>query len=62
MSQLPCPEGSRAVLVGASTFHLLEDLPAVQANLPALRSLLTGPGGPFLTGHCGSLIDPALHA
>lgn len=59
MSQLPCPEGSRAVLIGASTFHLLEDLPAVQANLPALRSLLTGPGAPFLTGHCGSLIDPA---
>ncbi|WP_217575709.1 caspase family protein [Streptomyces sp. GbtcB7] len=59
MNQLPCPKGSRAVLVGASTFQRLEGLPAVQANVPALRSLLTGPSGPFLTGNCSSLVDPA---
>ncbi|WP_326783069.1 caspase, EACC1-associated type [Streptomyces sp. NBC_00151] len=59
MIQLPCPEGSRAVLIGASTFHILEDLPSVQANLPALRSLLAASTGPFHTRHCSSLIDPA---
>ncbi|MFF4951297.1 caspase family protein [Streptomyces chattanoogensis] len=59
MNQLPCPERSRAVLVGASSFSCLEDLPAVQANVPGLRALLCGTGAPFRTENCVSLVDPA---
>ncbi|MEW1926776.1 caspase family protein [Streptomyces sp. NPDC088360] len=59
MEHLPQPDDSRAVFVGASAFSHLEDLPAVQANVPALRKLLCDAQGPFRTEHCTALIDPA---
>ncbi|WP_406382102.1 caspase family protein [Streptomyces sp. NBC_01618] len=59
MDDLPCPERSRAVLVGASSYSHLDDLPAVQANVPALRALLCGPDSPFRTENCAALVDPA---
>jgi hypothetical protein len=52
------PENSRAVLVGASTYAALSDLPAVRRNLVDLRRLLTDPtvwGLP--EAHCVSLSD-----
>ncbi|MCX5357320.1 caspase family protein [Streptomyces sp. NBC_00124] len=59
MDHLPRPERSRAVLVGAGRFSRLDDLPAVQANVPALRALLCGTDTPFRTENCVSLVDPA---
>ncbi|MFJ3338635.1 caspase domain-containing protein [Streptomyces sp. NPDC086766] len=43
MSALPDPGASRAVLVGTSRYHHLEQLPAVANNLHALAALLRGP-------------------
>ncbi|MYS54474.1 histidine kinase, partial [Streptomyces sp. SID6013] len=54
----PAP-ASRAVLVGASTFTALDDLPAVQANVPALRSLLGDPVLHLAAEQCQTLVDPA---
>ncbi|MFD4522764.1 caspase family protein [Streptomyces sp. NPDC058470] len=59
MDHLPCPERSQAVLIGASRYFHLDDLPAVQANVPALRALLCGPDAPFNTENCVALVDPA---
>ncbi|MFB7053996.1 caspase family protein [Streptomyces vinaceus] len=59
MNHLPCPERSRAVLIGASSYSYLDDLPAVQANVPALRALLCGTDAPFRTENCVGLVDPA---
>lgn len=59
MDYLPCPERSRAVLVGTGSYSHLDDLPAVQANVPALRALLCGPVAPFRTENCIALVDPA---
>lgn len=59
MDRLPYPERSRAVLIGASSYSNLDDLPAVQANVPALRALLCGPNAPFQTENCAALVDPA---
>jgi hypothetical protein len=50
---------SRAVLVGASTFTALDDLPAVQANVPALRGLLGDPVLHLAAEQCQTLVDPA---
>ncbi|MGA5730228.1 caspase, EACC1-associated type [Streptomyces seoulensis] len=47
------------MLVGASGYSYLDDLPAVQANVPALRALLCGHGAPFRTENCAALVDPA---
>ena len=47
------------MLVGASSYLHLDDLPAVQANVPALRALLCGPDAPFRTENCAALVDPA---
>ncbi|WP_405470436.1 caspase family protein [Streptomyces anulatus] len=52
---------SRAVLIGAGTFHdpKLPDIPAVQANLDALRRTLTHPvHGVFAPEHCVVVADP----
>ncbi|MFF8499594.1 transporter substrate-binding domain-containing protein [Streptomyces anulatus] len=43
MSVLPDPSASRAVLVGTSHYHHLEQLPAVTNNLHALAAHLSGP-------------------
>ncbi|OXY91643.1 LysM peptidoglycan-binding domain-containing protein [Streptomyces sp. 2R] len=56
--QDPAP-ASRAVLVGASAFTTLEDLPAVRANIPALKGLLSDPILHLDAGHCQTLVDPA---
>lgn len=50
---------SRAVLIGASTFTTLEDLPAVRANIPALESMLGDPVLHVNGADCETLIDPA---
>ncbi|MEL5960037.1 transporter substrate-binding domain-containing protein [Streptomyces sp. CLV115] len=52
---------SRAVLIGTGTFHdpELPDIPAVQANLDALRRTLTHPvHGAFAPEHCVVVADP----
>ena len=54
----PAP-ASRAVLVGASTFRTLDDLPAVQANVPALKDLLGDPVLHLAAEYCQTLVDPA---
>lgn len=65
MSQprFPDPARSRAVLIGASHFTAarpdLPDIPAVQANLMALRQVLTSPDTRILRPEfCRVLIDP----
>lgn len=65
MSQacFPDPARSRAVLIGASHFTAagpdLPDIPAVQANLTALRHALTSPDtGVLRPEHCRVLTDP----
>ncbi|MGW5326998.1 caspase, EACC1-associated type [Streptomyces sp. NPDC004014] len=50
---------SRAVLVGASTFSTLDDLPAVRANVPGLKSMLGDPVLHVGADDCETLIDPA---
>ncbi|MCX4878141.1 caspase family protein [Streptomyces sp. NBC_00847] len=50
---------SRAVLVGASAFTTLDDLPAVRANVPALKDLLGDPVLHLAAEHCQTLVDPA---
>ncbi|MFJ5635734.1 LysM peptidoglycan-binding domain-containing protein [Streptomyces goshikiensis] len=49
---------SRAVLVGASTFTTLEDLPAVRANVPALKTLVGDRVLHLDAEHCRTLLDP----
>ncbi len=43
MSVFPDPGVSKAVLIGTSTYDILEDLPAVSNNLNSLAEVLTGP-------------------
>lgn len=59
MTELPDPDRSRVVLVGAGRFARLAELPAVSANVAALRDMFTSEevwGLP--TGHCTVLRDP----
>ncbi|MFK0127156.1 caspase domain-containing protein [Streptomyces nigra] len=59
MRALPDPAASRAVLVGVSRYTVLEPLPAVANNLPALARALTGPTSWNLpTGHCTVVAEP----
>lgn len=59
MSDLPIPELSRAILIGASSFTGLPDLPAVNNNLADLASALTDPAtGILLTDRCTTLLSP----
>ncbi|MEU0948292.1 caspase family protein [Streptomyces canus] len=59
MRALPDPAGSRAVLVGVSRYTVLEPLPAVANNLPALARALTGPTSWQLpAGHCTVVAEP----
>ncbi|MGH3707831.1 MAG: caspase family protein [Pseudonocardiaceae bacterium] len=60
----PRPARSRALLIGASHFTVagpdLPDIPAVQANLTALRQTLTSPDtGVLKPESCRVLTDPA---
>ena len=41
--RLPDPEASRAVLIGASTYKELEQLPAITRNLESLQAIFTSP-------------------
>ncbi|MFD4830100.1 LysM peptidoglycan-binding domain-containing protein [Streptomyces uncialis] len=50
---------SRAVLVGASTFTALDDLPAVRANIPSVKALLGDPVLDLDAGRCRTVVDPA---
>ena len=66
MSQprFPDPARSRALLIGASHFTAagadLPDIPAVEANLTALRQVLTSPDtGVLRSEFCQVLADPA---
>lgn len=59
MSDLPIPELSRAILIGASSFTGLPDLPAVNKNLADLASALTDPAtGILLRDRCTTLLSP----
>nr|WP_237519971.1 caspase family protein [Streptomyces sp. HUCO-GS316] len=56
---MPDPAASRAVLVGVSRYTVLEPLPAVANNLPALARALTGPESWHLpAGHCTVVAEP----
>ena len=60
MAVLPDPGRSRAVLIGASTYRHLEDLPAVQNNLSGFRDVLVDPMlGGLPADNCTVLAEPA---
>ncbi|NSC21304.1 hypothetical protein FM076_08815, partial [Streptomyces albus subsp. chlorinus] len=55
---LPDPARSRAVLVGAAEYEVLDDLPSVRNNVRRLAELLRGPDGWMLPEeHCVPLLD-----
>ncbi|MFJ2647443.1 caspase family protein [Streptomyces sp. NPDC087420] len=57
---MPSPYGSRAVLIGVSSYHHLNDIPNIERNLTDLRNLLTGPRSWNLPEeHCLVLPNPA---
>src|SRR4051812_46998023 len=61
-SRLMDPTGSRAILVGASTYGVaaeLDDLPSVPAGIAELRRLLVAPeSGSLESTACRTIIDP----
>ncbi|MGW7411012.1 caspase, EACC1-associated type [Streptomyces sp. NPDC054863] len=57
--RLPRPADSRAALLGASTFEMLEDLPAVEGNLGAVAEQLVTDAWGLPTENCKSLWEPA---
>jgi uncharacterized protein YjbI with pentapeptide repeats len=60
MAVLPDPGRSRAVLIGASTYRHLEDLPAVRNNLPGFREVLIAPAlGGLPADNCTVVAEPA---
>lgn len=61
MATLLDPQRSRAVLIGASSYHSadLPALPAVRNNLSAMASVLTAPErGGLPRDHCSVVVDP----
>lgn len=59
MAALPDPQLSRAVLVGTSTYHHLDGLPAVHNNLTGLRDILTDAAlGGLPADNCTILEEP----
>ncbi|MFJ1598734.1 caspase family protein [Streptomyces sp. NPDC088261] len=57
---MPSPSGSRAVLIGVSTYDHLNNIPNIERNLTDLRNLLTGPRSWNLPEeHCLVLSNPA---
>ena len=60
MTVLPDPGRSRAVLIGASTYRHLEDLPAVRNNLAGFRDVLVAPAlGGLPADNCTVVAEPA---
>jgi hypothetical protein len=60
MAGLPDPGRSRAVLIGASTYRHLEDLPAVRNNLAGFRDVLVAPAlGGLPADNCTVVAEPA---
>ena len=60
MTVLPDPGRSRAVLIGASTYSHLEDLPAVRNNLSGFRDVLVAPAlGGLPADNCTVVAEPA---
>ena len=60
MTVLPDPGRSRAVLIGASTYCHLEDLPAVRNNLSGVRDVLVAPAlGGLPADNCTVVAEPA---
>jgi formylglycine-generating enzyme required for sulfatase activity len=60
MAVLPDPARSRAVLIGASTYRHLEDLPAVRNNLSGFRDVLIAPAlGGLPADNCTVVAQPA---
>ena len=60
MAALPDPGRSRAVLIGASTYSRLDDLPAVHNNLTGFRDVLVTPAlGGLSAGNCTVVAEPA---
>lgn len=60
MTVLPDPGRSRAVLIGASTYSHLEDLPAVRNNLSGFRDVLVAPAlGGLAADNCTVVAEPA---
>ena len=60
MAVLPDPGRSRAVLIGASTYSHLEDLPAVRNNLFGFRDVLVAPElGGLDVDNCAVVAEPA---
>lgn len=59
MTALPDPGGSRAVLIGASTYRHLENLPAVHNNLTEFRDVMIDPAlGGLPADKCAVLEEP----
>jgi hypothetical protein len=59
MAALPDPGHSRAVLIGASSYHHLEHLPAVRNNLTGFRDILIDPAlGGLPADKCTVLEEP----
>jgi actin-like ATPase involved in cell morphogenesis len=59
MTALPDPGSSRAVLVGASTYKHLENLPAIRNNLTGFREVLLNPAlGGLSADNCTVLKEP----
>jgi hypothetical protein len=60
MTALPHPGRSRAVLIGASSYSHLEDLPAVRNNLTGFRDVLIDPAlGGLSADTCTILAEPS---
>jgi hypothetical protein len=60
MAVLPDPGRSRAVLIGASTYRHLDDLPAVRNNLSGIRDALVAPAqGGLPADKCMVVAEPA---
>jgi Caspase domain len=59
MPALPDPDRSRAVLIGASTYRHIENLPAVRNNLAGFRDILIDPAlGGLPADKCRILEEP----
>jgi uncharacterized protein YjbI with pentapeptide repeats len=60
MTVLPDPGRSQAVLIGASTYRHLDDLPAVHNNLSGFRDVLVAPAlGGLPADNCTVVAEPA---
>jgi hypothetical protein len=59
MTRLPDPGRSHAVLIGASAYAHLEDLPAIRNNLAEFRNVLINPAlGGLTSDRCTVLEEP----